>query len=890
MWVQMAVFAASVGLAFQPQDSRGAWQIEVRDTSGAGVEGATCKVMTAGGEEVKSGRDGVCRFRNALPAGGARPNVEIRKAGFASEQTTSQSVTLRIDRTSYSAEVIASTPLPGAGMTRTEIAAPVQVVTSEDAEKSGSLDLSDLLNRRISGVHWNEIQNNPFQPDVNYRGFTASPLLGTPQGLSLYMDGMRMNQPFGDIVSWDLIPKSAIQEVAVMPGSNPLFGLNTLGGALAVQTKDGFTAGRTSITGLFGSFGRRNGELEHGGASLSSGMHWFLSANLFGDDGWRESSPTTVRQYFGKIGRQRSNETSVALSGSYANNALIGNGLQDQQFLVRKYSSIYTKPDATDHKAGFLNFMVRHNFSSVVSLNANAYYRNVRTRTLNGDLNDDALDQSVYQPNAAERAALTAAGYTGFPLSGENASNTPFPFWRCIAQSLLRDEPAEKCNGALNRSTNNEHNGGASGQVTWFHSRNQFTAGAAFDKSHSTFGQLAQLGYLNPDRSVTGVNSFGDGVTGGDEDGVPFDTRVDLRGSVRTSSLYASNLFRPGRGLVLNLAGRFNTTTIQNRDRINPGGGPGSLDGTHTFRRFNPSAGITYSPNEIVNFYFSYAEGSRAPTSIELGCADPEQPCRLPNSMAGDPPLLQVVSRTLEAGVRSGAQKGLLWNVGWFRTNNRDDILFVASEQTGFGYFKNFGRTLRQGLQLDARWTDGKRLTAGFGYTFLDATFRSEEDVNGEANSTSDDEIIEIEPGNRIPLSPRHIWKAFADVQATSRLTLNLGITGTSSSFARGNENNQHAPDGRYFIGPGSSSGYGVVSMGGRFRLTRHFQIFAQVNNLFDRQYYTAAQLGATGFTADGSFIARPFPAVDGEFPLRHSTFFAPGAPRLAWGGFKLQF
>ena len=83
------------------------------------------------------------------------------------------------------------------------------------------------------------MQSNPFQADINYRGYTASPLLGTPQGLSVYMDGVRLNQPFGDVVSWDLIPRLAIASTTLMPGSNPLFGLNTLGGALAIQTKDG---------------------------------------------------------------------------------------------------------------------------------------------------------------------------------------------------------------------------------------------------------------------------------------------------------------------------------------------------------------------------------------------------------------------------------------------------------------------------------------------------------------------------------------------------------------------------------------------------------------------------------------------------------------------------
>ena len=136
-------------------------------------------------------------------------------------------------------EVIATHAAARDGVTLDQIPAPVQSATAADIEASGALDLSDFLNRRLTGVHVNEMQGNPFQADVNYRGYTASPLLGTPQGLSVYMDGVRLNQPFGDVVSWDLIPRMAIRRASLMPGSNPLFGLNTLGGALSLQTKDG---------------------------------------------------------------------------------------------------------------------------------------------------------------------------------------------------------------------------------------------------------------------------------------------------------------------------------------------------------------------------------------------------------------------------------------------------------------------------------------------------------------------------------------------------------------------------------------------------------------------------------------------------------------------------
>jgi outer membrane cobalamin receptor len=215
-----------------------------------------------------------------------------------------------------SVTVIEAAPLPGVDLPIEKVPAPVQIAGAAEIERSGALDLSSFLARRFNAVFVNEIQNNPFQPDINYRGYTASPLLGTPQGLSVYMDGVRLNQPFGDVVSWDLIPKQAISTTTMMPGSNPLFGLNTLGGALAIQTKDGTTARGTSAQAIYGSDARRSIELEHGG-SRHNGFHWYGAGNLFAEDGWREDSPSDVRQAFGKIGwRQQKRE--VALSVGYA--------------------------------------------------------------------------------------------------------------------------------------------------------------------------------------------------------------------------------------------------------------------------------------------------------------------------------------------------------------------------------------------------------------------------------------------------------------------------------------------------------------------------------------------------------------------------------------------
>ncbi|TQK03555.1 TonB-dependent receptor [Herbaspirillum sp. SJZ107] len=787
-------------------------------------------------------------------------------------------------------EVVGVTPLPGLDLPRDQVPANVQTLGSRAAAGPDSANLPDALNRHLGSVYVNEIQGNPFQPDLNFRGFTASPLLGTPQGLSVYLDGVRINQPFGDVVSWDLIPRSAIASVTLMPGSNPLFGLNTLGGALAIRTKDGLHDPGTAVQALAGSHGRTELAFEHGGHD-ARGWHWYLSGSGFRDNGWRDASPTRLGQLFGKAGWTDS-RTEVALSAALAPSRLTGNGLQEGRLLARDYASVYTLPDQTRNRSLLFNLAASQAVGDHLRLSGNAYYRRIRTATLNGDLNDDTLDQSMYQPGAAERAALAAAGYSGFPVGGANAANTPFPSWRCIANVLLGDEPAEKCNGLLNRSDSRQQNGGISVQATWDGQlqgrRNLFSAGAAVDASRVDFRQSAQFGYLNPDRSITPVDFFADGSALGD-DGTPVDARVDLRGRTRTASVFATDTLDLGEALHLTLSGRYNRTIVHNRDRITPGGGPGSLDGDHRFSRFNPAIGASWTPARALTVYGGYNQGSRTPTAVELGCADPENPCKLPNAMAGDPPLRQVVTKTWEAGLR-GNTRSMRWNAGLFRADNVDDILFVADNAAGFGYFRNVGKTRRQGLELGAEGRVGA-LDWSLHYTWLDATFRSPELLNGEANSSAnEDGNIAIAPGDRIPLAPRQVFKARAGWRITPAWSVEAGVLAVSGANARGNENGLHQPDGTYFIGSGRTAGYAVFDLGSTWEVQPRLRLFVQVNNLFDRRYATAAQLNATGFTPDGNFIARPFTAQGDNASVVHSTFYAPGAPRTVWAGLRYAF
>ncbi len=804
-------------------------------------------------------------------------------------------------------EVVGAAPGGGMEVPRDQIPANVQRASGDDLERSHAADLSAYLARHLASVHINEVQGNPFQPDLSFRGFVASPVLGTPQGLSVYLDGVRLNQPFGDVVSWDLVPRTAIASLTLMPGSNPLFGLNTLGGALAIQTKDGLSDPGASAQILAGGHGRRAAEFE-AGAKLGGGWHGYATGNRFSDAGWRVDSPSDVRQLFAKLGH-RAQADSLELTVAWADNRLRGNALQEQGLLARAPASVYTLPDTTHNRSLLFNLAGTHALGSGWTASGNAYQRRVRSLTLNSDANGQALGRALTQPDAAERAALAAAGYSGFPLGGADAANTPFPSWPCIAQVLLASAdpatgvPMTRCNAILNRSDNDQSNHGLTLNLAWTGSLaghlHRALVGVALDQSRVRFSQGSQLGYFNPDRSVSALAAFVDGSELAD-DGSAYDNRVALSARSRSASLLGSDTLALDARSHLTLSARYNRSAVHNRDAITPGGGPGSLDTDQVFARWNPAVGLTHAASPGLTAYAGISQGSRAPSAVELGCADPASPCKLPNAFAGDPPLRQVRVNSWEAGLRGKLAGEGSWNLGLFHADSVDDILFVADAQSGSGYFKNFGRTRRQGLEAALRTRLPGGISLGANLTLLDATYQSAETLNGAGNSRNDSALaglpgqdgnIAIRPGDRIPLVPQRLLKLNLDAPLAPGWNLTADLSTQGPSLARGNENNQHQSDGLYYLGPGRSAGFAVLNLGLDWQALPGLNAFAQVGNLADRRYASAAQLGLSAFDANGRYRAQPLPvAANGVYPLPRSTFLAPGAPRLLSLGLRWRF
>ncbi len=724
-------------------------------------------------------------------------------------------------------EVIASTPLPALGAPVDKVPANVQSLSAEDVEEQNPLDLSELLFDNIGSVNINAAQNNPFQNDLEYRGFLASPLVGSAIGLSIYMDGVRINEGFGDTINWDLIPQSAISSVDLIPGSNPLYGLNTLGGAIALRTKSGFAFQGTEVEASGGSFGRWAVEAEHGG--YQGAFDWYLSFNALDEDGWRDESPSEIRQLFGKLGWE-DDETDIDLSYVFAQNALTGNGFAPERLLAEERDAVYTFPDDTDNHLNFLNLRASHAFTDALLLAGNAYYRGYRRETLNGDAELACVDED----DSAIALAIGSCEGSAAPFGGVGALDLAVE-----GEDRTTETDTDGYGGTLQLSHRAELFGRA----------NSMTFGFAYDGNDTGFTQAEAEGEIFQKGLARGIRRSG-----------TLETEVDVATRQDNWGIFLTDTFEITEALALNFSGRYQITEVEIRDQT---GDPenADLDGDHRFDRFNPAGGLTYSISEDLNLFGGYSESFRAPTPAELSCADPNDPCNLPNAFLADPPLDAVIGRTWELGARGQLALGedLRWHAAFYRTMLDDDLVFAVTETAGAGFFTNIDETRRQGVELGlgGEW-EAVRWSVDYG--FVEATYGSDETLA----SVVEPDGIQVQEGDRIPGIPEHNLKAGADWAILPKWSVGATLIYASDQFLRGDDGNQLDP----------VDDYAIVNLRTRFEPWEHLEVWARIDNLFDRDYETG---GTRNFDAFAD-------------PIAEARFLAPGAPRAGWVGVKLRF
>jgi outer membrane receptor protein involved in Fe transport len=701
--------------------------------------------------------------------------------------------------------VIGTTPVPGIGTPLEQVPANVQVIHERDLREQPGPSIADHLGDARAGFAASRPGGNPYQPDISFRGFSASPLFGAPQGLSVYLDGVRVNEAFGDVVNWDLIPRIAVSAINVIPGSNPAFGLNTLGGALAIETKSGAHFPGTALRGYGGSFGRFGAEFEAGGAR--DGRHYYLAGNRFSERGWRDFSPSRVDQVFARLGAgDPSGRVELTLLG--ADTSLDGTQALPLSMLAAPRQP-YTWPDRTENRLAFANLSAKRIAGADNVIAGNIFVRDLSSRNLNSNVNDDCA-AGPCSFNAINDAARIDETRVGFAL-----------------QATL-DAPV------ANRE-------------------NQFSAGVSFEASRSAFDGSAQAANFSPNREAVGISGF---VT---------ETAVHTR--QRYTRLYLLDTLTLAQDLYATMSASHNVAHVQIADRT---GTQPALDGRHRFSRLLPAAGLAYAPRTAESYYTNASWGMRAPTAIELTCADPNAPCRLPSVFLADPPLKPVLSRTLEAGVRRPLGATFTLATAVYRTDLENDIQFASAGGGALnaGFFQNVGRTRRQGVEIDleaklARWWLAAR------YARVEATFRSPFAAHSPYNSSADaNGDILVQPGHRIPGTPRDALKLRAKY-AIGGASIGASVALVSGQHARGDENNGDAN--------GRVPGYALAGLDAQWDLARGWRLFATVENLFNSRTAAFGTLGGNFFTgAQNSFDAGN---------VRAEQFRTPGAPRGIWVG-----
>ena len=728
-------------------------------------------------------------------------------------------------------DVVSTTPVPGLGIDRNKVPGNIQSATAADLARTPAIHFGEQLAATFASVNVNEAQSNPFQPDVQFRGFTASPLLGLPQGIAVYQDGVRMNEVFGDTLNWDLLPTNAIAGVSLMPGSNPMFGLNTLGGAMSVQTKTGFSHPGYSVSLWGGSFGRGWADVQTAGHS--DRFSYFVTGRLLTEDGWRDFSPSDVRQLFANAAWQLQ-RTTVTTSYSGGFNNLIGNGAAPEDLLADDRNAVFTHPDQTKGSASLFTTRVKHTISTAVSFDAVAYYRPTTIRTFNGD--DTTYDE------------CEGDNFEGL-LCGDDGEGDPV---RDQYGAFITADDDDPLSGTNNTSKTRTHGWGGSGQTTITSPlagrQNYFVAGATLDGGHSGYDADTELARLTDDRGTVGTGLL------------DADAAVRLKSTVRHVGAYVSNYFTPAPRLTLSGSARFNHSAIALRDQLGD-----ALTGDHSYTRLNPSGGATYLLPRGVTTYGSFSMASRVPTPSELSCADPEDPCRLPNAFVSDPPLDQVVAQTWEGGARATTH-GVNWAAAAFRTVNRDDIIFVSSGAlTNAGHFENVGDTLRRGIELSASGGAAGSTQWSAAYTYLRATFDSPLTLSSPNHPDADDGEIEVAGGSRIPGLPAHNLKANVTVPI-GRATVGGTFVTTSSQYLRGDEANLLDP----------IDGYAVTHLSGSYAIHRRARVVGRVTNLFNSSFRTFGALGEADDVLGDDFD--------------NPRFVSPAAPRAAWVGLEISF
>jgi outer membrane receptor protein involved in Fe transport len=737
-------------------------------------------------------------------------------------------------------EVVGVSPVASFNMPLNQYPGNIQVLRENDIESQKSSSFSELLGRSAASVNLNEIQGNPFQLDLNYRGQRLSPVLGSAQGISAYLDGVRINEAFGDVISWDMLPESAISTITMIPGSNPMYGMNTLSGSLVMTTKNGLTHEGNEVELTAGSFGRKRADVGVG-RNLGNGYHAYAAATTFKEDGWREKSDSKLSNAFIKFGRD-TEKTSWNVSVMGGTSDLKGNGLAPHDMFTTNYRQGYSFYDITENKSQQISFNGTHKLSNEEKLSLTTWYRHAKRKGNNGDVNEEYREYLECYGNFSDPDCI-AAGFAG-----------------------TADEPE---NALINKNTSKQETYGVTFQWDKQFGAHKVLVGTTLQQSKTRYQQWAADAEFDPSRVA-----ILDGA---------FENQADHKGKNNQYALFIGDVFTPAPGTLLMGALRYDYAKVKN-DLMswNDDGDEHPTNESFSYKKLNPSFGFSQALNKQATVFGNWSQGMRVPTAFELGCSNPDYPCRVPTGLQDDPYLKPIISQTAEIGFRLFPTDKTRVTIAAFSNVNKDDVMFVRAPNgsQNEGIFQNIGNTQRDGIELTARHREsGWEL--GASYTYLKARYKS----NVTLPSLEDD--MAVTSGTRIAGLPEHFFKFAAMYRVTPQIRVGGDVQVYGSQVVAGNETKnspavQAGGDAEDASGVNKLAGYGIFNLNANYEYIKGLNFFVRVNNVFDKKYASYATLGYNMFP--GGQLVQPGSEAEG------SVFYAPGAPRAVFGGVRYEW
>lgn len=774
--------------------------------------------------------------------------------------------------------VISSTPVPtgdGGGIDINKVPGDVSVVTAKDFAQQYSPSVSTAITSHVPAAVALSVDGSDLSPDLFYRGFDASRISGTAEGLAVYENGVRINESFGDAVNLDLIPPIAIATADVYT-NNPIFGLNALGGAINFTTKNGFNFQGGDVTLLGGSYGRANGFGEFG--KQSGNYSFYFAGDLYRDGGYRPFGAQNAERALADLG-YRTQDAEVHLIGQFGRSLLGVQGTTPQVLVQQQYNSVFTTPQTTNNQAGQVQLTGRFDITPHWSIASNFYIRQFDQFHVDGNdadvsdcadidgLNAGTLCQSPLVPGVQTSSQLQFVTSNGGTIPSMGAATNAFPYGT-----------------TANTSTHSTGFGTelqATNKDKFYGHDNYFVVGGSVDTGSTNYSSTTTLGQLNASLQNIESGFPGAGTILNTASNVGVNSTF-IHSTATYYGLFALDTFNVTNKLAVTAGARYNIAVISTLD--NSGADP-ELNASNSYSRLNPVFGATYAFAPAFNVYAGYSEANRAPTPLESECADPTRPCVLETALVSDPKLDQVVSHTIEAGARGSyvlpqEYGALTYKAGYYHVSSTNDILSEPSAITGQGYFVNVPETLRQGVEAGLGYTKGAWSFYG-NYAYIDATYQFAGQLSSPNNPNAivqaNGGVETITPGNHIPGIPRNIGKVGFEYHFTPRLAVGADAVIVGSQYFVGDDSNLNPQLPAYYF----------INAHASYQVTDHVQVFGIINNITNNHYATYGAYYDTGTSAANVNATL---AANAAAANPNANAITVAQPLSVYGGVKITF